>query len=159
MIPDPGFQKPMPYFAPAEDRKSYTSLFVLMACARSAGPPNELSLCNVDSPVNSDPQQCISVLQDCGDSIWCLVNSAPVFLRSSSSLDQMVAVNGGGHGCGGQAGGDELQHSHLRCGVLHRHPICTSLQTCFRILHWRRHIMRLHSHAQQPYHPPGLRRR
>lgn len=47
MIPDPGFQKPMPYLAPAEDRKSYTSLFVLMACARSAGPPKELSLENI----------------------------------------------------------------------------------------------------------------
>lgn len=27
MMPEPGFQKPMPYLEPAEDRKSYTSLF------------------------------------------------------------------------------------------------------------------------------------
>ena len=40
MMPEPGFQKPMPYLAPADDRKSYTSLFVVMACSRSATPPN-----------------------------------------------------------------------------------------------------------------------
>ena len=28
MMPEPGFQKPMPYLAPAEARKSYTSLLV-----------------------------------------------------------------------------------------------------------------------------------
>ena len=44
MMPEPGFQKPMPYLAPADDRKSYTSLFCLMAYARSATPPNLLSL-------------------------------------------------------------------------------------------------------------------
>lgn len=44
MMPEPGFQKPMPYLAPAEARKSYTSLLVWMAAARSATPPNLPSL-------------------------------------------------------------------------------------------------------------------
>ena len=44
MMPEPGFQKPMPYLAPADDRKSYTSLLVVIACCRSATPPNELFL-------------------------------------------------------------------------------------------------------------------
>ena len=40
MMPEPGFQKPMPKLDPADDRKSYTSLFVRTACSRSATPPN-----------------------------------------------------------------------------------------------------------------------
>ena len=34
-------------------------------------------------------------------------------------LDEVVAVDGGGHGDLGQAGGHELQQRHLRRGVLH----------------------------------------
>lgn len=44
MMPLPGCQKPMPYFAPEVARKSYTSLFVTCACLRSATPPNLPSL-------------------------------------------------------------------------------------------------------------------
>ena len=40
MMPEPGFQKPIPKLDPADDRKSYTSLFVRTACSRSATPPN-----------------------------------------------------------------------------------------------------------------------
>lgn len=53
MMPEPGFQKPMPYLAPADDRKSYTSLFVVIACCRSATPPKELFL----PPAGHGPRQ------------------------------------------------------------------------------------------------------
>ena len=36
MIPAPGFQNPMPYFAETEDRKSKTSLFGLAGCIKVA---------------------------------------------------------------------------------------------------------------------------
>ena len=39
MIPEPGCQKPMPYLFEAEARKSYTSLLVLSATARSLIAP------------------------------------------------------------------------------------------------------------------------
>ena len=35
----------------------------------------------------------------------------------------MVTVDGGGDGHLGQAGGDELQHGHLGCGVLHGNSV------------------------------------
>jgi hypothetical protein len=38
-MPLPGRQKPMPNLAALEDRKSYTSLFTLLATARSATLP------------------------------------------------------------------------------------------------------------------------
>ncbi len=44
MIPEPGFQKPTPYLAPAVARKSYTSTLVLIANLRSAVPPKLPSL-------------------------------------------------------------------------------------------------------------------
>jgi hypothetical protein len=44
MMPLPGFQKPTPYFAPAVDRKLYTSAFTFLAWLRSASAPNEFSL-------------------------------------------------------------------------------------------------------------------
>jgi hypothetical protein len=33
-------------------------------------------------------------------------------------------MDGGGNGGGGQAAGHELQHSHLRSGVLHGNTVC-----------------------------------
>ena len=57
MMPEPGFQKPMPYLAPADDRKSYTSLFCLMAYARSAAPPNLLSLRHATHGKHVRPQR------------------------------------------------------------------------------------------------------
>ena len=39
MIPDPGFQNPMPYFALTERRNSYTSEFVSSAVLRSMSAP------------------------------------------------------------------------------------------------------------------------
>ena len=45
-------------------------------------------------------------------------------LGGGGALDQVVAVDGGGHRGGGEAGGDELQHSHLGGGILHRHAVC-----------------------------------
>lgn len=49
---------------------------------------------------------------------------SPVRLRGGGALDQVVAVDGGGHHGLGQAGGDELQHGHLGGGVLHGHAVC-----------------------------------
>lgn len=42
---------------------------------------------------------------------------------ASLGLDQVVAVDGGGHGHFGQAAADELQHGHLGRGVLHSHAV------------------------------------
>ena len=39
MMPEPGFQKPMPYFADTVRRKSYTSEFTSSAFAMSAAAP------------------------------------------------------------------------------------------------------------------------
>jgi len=61
---------------------------------------------------------------------------SPVILRSSGTLNKMITVDGGGHSSRGQSRRDELQHSHLRCSVLHGHTVCTThvLLTCGRIL-------------------------
>jgi hypothetical protein len=49
---------------------------------------------------------------------------APVCLGGGGALNQVIAVDGGGDRGLGQAGLDELQHSHLGGGVLHRHAVC-----------------------------------
>jgi hypothetical protein len=51
--------------------------------------------------------------------------NVPIWLGSSGSLDQVITVDGGGDSSGGQARSDELQDSHLSCGILHSHPICS----------------------------------
>lgn len=51
-------------------------------------------------------------------------SAAPVSLRGGGALNQVVAVDGGGHRRLGQARRDELQHRHLRGGILHRHAVC-----------------------------------
>ncbi len=52
-----------------------------------------------------------------------LVGAGEVFLCSVFCHDEMVAVNGGGNGSGGQSGRHKLQHRHLRSRVLHRHAV------------------------------------
>lgn len=37
--------------------------------------------------------------------------------------DEMIAVDGGGHGDLGQTGGYKLKHGHLSGGVLHRYTV------------------------------------
>jgi len=49
---------------------------------------------------------------------------APVGLGRGGALNQVVAVDGGGHHGLGQPGGDELQHGHLRGRILHGHAVC-----------------------------------
>ena len=49
-----------------------------------------------------------------------------VVLGGGGALDEMVAVDGGGDGGLGEAGGDELEHCHLRGGVLHGHAVCST---------------------------------
>mmetsp|Transcript_41547 Transcript_41547/g.106288 ORF Transcript_41547/g.106288 Transcript_41547/m.106288 type:complete len:369 (-) Transcript_41547:81-1187(-) len=49
--------------------------------------------------------------------------AAAILLRGGGALDEMVAVDCGGHRCLGQAGRDELQHGHLRRRVLHGHTV------------------------------------
>ena len=46
------------------------------------------------------------------------VNSAALL-----GLDEVVAVNGGGHSNAWQTTGDKLQHGHLRSGVLHGNTV------------------------------------
>ena len=48
---------------------------------------------------------------------------AAVGLRRGGPLDEVIAVDGGGDQGLGQARGDELQHGHLRRGILHRHAV------------------------------------
>lgn len=50
---------------------------------------------------------------------------APVVLGRGGALNQVVAVDGGRAARLRQAAGYELQHGHLRRGILHRHPVCT----------------------------------
>lgn len=49
---------------------------------------------------------------------------SPVGLGGGGALNQVVAVDGGGHSGLGQAGGNELQHRHLSGGILHGHAVC-----------------------------------
>lgn len=73
------------------------------------------------------------------------VPCAPVLLGGGGALDQVIAVNGGGHAGLGQPGGDELQHRHLGGRILHRHSVCADRgvvtqrvrrQMCFML--WQR---------------------
>ena len=47
--------------------------------------------------------------------IFC---SCQIRIALNLSLDQMVAVDGAGHGDFGKAGADELKHRHLGCSIL-----------------------------------------
>ena len=51
-----------------------------------------------------------------------------VCLRGSGTFNQVIAVNGSGD-CGlGEAGRDELKHSHLGSGILHGNAIGTEAE-------------------------------
>ena len=120
MMPLPGFQKPMPYLAAELDRKSYTSLLLVLACAKSATPPNFPPLRSAGAIIvcwqHAGTRQRGQV--GCGDIAraqqgtggcprscrW--VVPAPVLLCCGGALDEVVAVDGGGHRRLGQARGD-----------------------------------------------------
>jgi len=51
------------------------------------------------------------------------LRSGQIRHSSGLGLDQVVAVNGGGHGHVRQAAADELEHRHLGRGVLHGHAV------------------------------------
>jgi len=51
-----------------------------------------------------------------------------IFNSPHLSLDQVITVDGAGHGHFFQTGRDELQHGHLGGRILHRHPIGTQSQ-------------------------------
>ena len=54
---------------------------------------------------------------------WAHLCLGEVLSTSSSGLDQVVTVDGGGHRHAGQPAADELQHGHLGSGVLHGHAV------------------------------------
>ncbi len=135
MMPEPGFQKPMPYLAPADDRKSYTSLFCLMAYSRSATPPYLLSLQHLSKAWFASQQDSEPLQQHGSSKVSTGACTVPVSLGSRGALDQMIAVDGGRHSRLGQARRDELQHCHLRCGILHCHPVCTEHTLDVRVIY------------------------
>lgn len=57
---------------------------------------------------------------------------SPVGLGGGGALNQVVAVDGGGHGGLRQPRGNELQHRHLGGGILHRHAVCARGARCQR---------------------------
>lgn len=61
----------------------------------------------------------------CTNLLVDVLGSGQVLVALDLSLDEMVAVDGGGHGDLGKPGRDELQHGHLRRRVLHRNTVCT----------------------------------
>ena len=61
--------------------------------------------------------------QEVVDLLIDVLGPRQVLVALNLSLDEMVAVDGGGHGHLGQATADELQHGHLGGGVLHGHAV------------------------------------
>lgn len=51
------------------------------------------------------------------------LRSGQILHSSDLRLNQVIAVNGGGHRHPGQAAADELEHCHLGRGVLHGHAV------------------------------------
>lgn len=51
-----------------------------------------------------------------------------VLSSSNLSLNQMIAVDGGGDSHLGQTTANELKHCHLSRGILHGHPVGTQAQ-------------------------------
>ena len=47
----------------------------------------------------------------------------PVGLGRGGTLNQVIAMDGGGHHGLGKARRDELKHGHLGGGILHRHAV------------------------------------
>eukprot|EP00053_Salpingoeca_punica_P020385 m.211399 g.211399 ORF g.211399 m.211399 type:complete len:843 (+) comp18318_c0_seq1:197-2725(+) len=66
--------------------------------------------------------------QEVVDLLVLLVGAGQILGRAELGLDQMVAVHRAGHSNARQARGDELQHSHLRGGVLHGHAVRAEAQ-------------------------------
>jgi hypothetical protein len=75
MIPEPGFQKPMPYFAETVRRNSYTSEFTSSAVLRSGSAPTRawirwsqctvLGTCTVGSPAVMNCSSAICAVASC----------------------------------------------------------------------------------------------
>lgn len=51
-----------------------------------------------------------------------------VLSPSDLGLNQVIAVDGGGHGHPGQTAADELKHCHLSRGILHSNTVGTQAQ-------------------------------
>ena len=60
---------------------------------------------------------------------------AEVDLGAHLGQDEVIAVNGRGHGGFGQTGGHELQQCHLRGGVLHGHAVGIEVGVASATLH------------------------
>ena len=57
------------------------------------------------------------------DFVIGLVRHLQVRAGADLGADQVIAMDGGGHGGGFTPGGNKLENRHLRRGVLHGHPI------------------------------------
>lgn len=66
--------------------------------------------------------------------ILCVLSVCPhlsplqVLSPSDLSLNQVIAVDGGGNSHLGETAADELKHRHLSCGILHGHTVWTEAQ-------------------------------
>ena len=85
MIPEPGFQKPMPYLADTVRRNSYTSLFTSSANLRSMSAPAlawmRWSQCTVDGTATSGSP----AVMNCSSAI-CAVASCMATRSGSKSV-------------------------------------------------------------------------
>lgn len=64
-----------------------------------------------------------------------------ILLALDLGLDQVIAMDCGWHCHFGQARGDELEHSHLSCSVLHGNPVRSKTEVALPtldILHQKR---------------------
>lgn len=124
---------------PAASRRSISR--TLLARSRSALPPNELSLRQRDGERMSGTldrgagtngsrlqlrRQAFPPIARAFHACPALaaLGASPVGLGGGGALNQVVAVDGGGHRGLGQARGNELQHRHLGGSILHRHAVC-----------------------------------
>jgi hypothetical protein len=62
-------------------------------------------------------------LEEVEDLLVGLESDRKVLIGSKTPQQEMVAVNGGGHGRAGNARAHELKEGHLGSGVLHGYPI------------------------------------
>jgi hypothetical protein len=62
-------------------------------------------------------------LQEVEDLVALQQRFLQIGLGTHPGLDQVIAVDGAGHGHGLAAGGTELQQGHLGSGILHGHPV------------------------------------
>jgi hypothetical protein len=114
MIPEPGFQKPRPYY---EKQRVSTCVEHEGISRQQVGTlgkiRNEVTITHLRG---GSRKEVVDLLID--------VNGTSQVLDTTSlGLNEMVTVDGGRNGCSVHAGGHELQESHLGGGILARNSL------------------------------------